>query len=105
MPFRTSSNNNRNEIKILKEEAQAIKNRSKLLKKDHNFIKNGKTALQILIEEAHTIRNNSKVLIEQTNNIKKASNIIKNNKKYLKKRHGSLEKIKKSIICLQKIIY
>ena len=49
MPFRTSSNNNRNEIKILKEEAQAIKNRSKLLKKDYNSIKNGKTALQILI--------------------------------------------------------
>ena len=33
---------------MLKEEAQAIKNRSKLLKKEYNSIKNGKTALQIL---------------------------------------------------------
>ena len=52
--IRIESNNTRNEIKILKEEAEAIKNRSKLPKTD------GKTTSQILIEEDHTISNNSK---------------------------------------------
>ena len=71
-------NNTKNELDILREEANAHRNNSKILR-----------------EEANAIRNNSKILREE-------ANTIRNNSKYLEKRSTILLKSLKNLEIIQK---
>ena len=91
--IRKTSNNIRNELEILRKEAQAIaiRNRSKVLRENahaikntSNNIENTKNELEILIEEGQAIINNSKILREDACDIRKTSNNIRNELKILR---------------------